>query len=112
MPKEIQIDTFFYYGKTYIVEIFNNSISFYIKRYDFLNGDSDDSSLTGDTKNPTRLMRKIEKSVRAYIYSEKLKYFTFFGDTDKRIRLYTRFANSLVGYNYYIDRGTFYFIKT
>ena len=111
MTKEMLIDSFAYDGKRYIVDIYNNSIYFYIKNYDYIHGDSDDSSLTGNTKNPVKLLRKIEKSVRNYIYSKKLKYFMFYADNKKRVRLYKKFADSLVGYNYYIYNGAFYFNK-
>lgn len=110
------IKNFIYDGKDYFVE-FNNhtSFSFYIKNYDYVYDDEDSSEVTNNTKNPIKLLRKIEKIIKDYIYKNKIAYFTFVVEGTKRVKIYKRFADSLDGYSYIIKSNEygseFYFTK-
>ena len=95
------IEDFAYDRKHFFVEFVNHTkFLFYIRNYNQCWGDEDSSEVTNNTKNPIKLLRKIDKIIRNYIYSNNLKYFSFSTWGHKRARIYKRFADSLVGYSY------------
>lgn len=104
------ITKFNYENKHYIVELDNTSLVFFTREYGFIK-DIDSGLIRNDIKNPVALLRKICNLVRSFLYEHKIKFFTFYANSEKRIRIYKRFLDSLVGYSYYLVDGTFYVTK-
>ena len=109
--KDTVIDSFRYEDNFYVVEFkSNNSFVFYREVLDtFTWGEViRDESISRNVKNPVPLMRRIAGLIRNYIYANKLPYFSFSAKDRKRNSIYTRFLDSLEGYEYYTHRRRFY----
>lgn len=101
------IETFKYDNKNYIIEMNSSSIVFYTKEYGFL-GDEDSFTTNNNTKNPVKVLRKINNIIKNYVLGNKIKYFTVYGNSEKRAKIYRRFLDGLDGYSYYENEGMFY----
>jgi len=67
--------------------------------------------LTGNTKNPTRLIRKVWQIIKLFIYLKKLPYFEVNVTDAKRSGIYMKFLSKLIGYESYQNGNNIFVLK-
>jgi hypothetical protein len=106
-------------GQKFVVELYDNEISFYKIGYETCEFSSDYMNEKrvytighgADINNPVALYRKLSKAVKGLVYGSKLNYLTFNFLDDHMEKIYDRFAATLVGYTYQKAENYYYLYK-
>lgn len=111
----MELEHFAYEGRQYRLAFIKNQFVVWITSdYDPFYSWWDDEPIktNSNTKNPTKLVRKVWRIVSRYIYRNKIKYFQIVVSDPKRSRIYRKFLTKLTGYQCYEFGYSFCVVKT